>query len=239
MTRTTHFLLAIALLLLGSSASRADLVPPPGVGPGETYHIAFATSFQTRLSTNRTVPPSFPDFGGIDAASWNTTFAAFNAGLFSGWNGSDLVYRAVLSDSTADAIDHTNIQGAVYNTNGDLLATDATDFFDGVLINPIGYDEFGNPISPSQDAMWSGTVVGGAASAFTCGNWDLTGIDPATIGASATNPSLFSGSSLQCVTDTARLLAISQPITVAVPEAGSFVAVGAVALLVATRRQGR
>ena len=213
----------LSLLLVAAfccTHARGQFGPDGQVGPGESYHIAFATSFQTSLSSNTSVPPSFPFFGGIEAASWNVTFAAFNSGLFTGWNGSDILYRAVLSDSTANAIDHTNIQGRVYNTNGDLLAVDAADFFDGTLVNPIGYDEFGNAIDPMQSDAWSGVVAGGTVASFTCGNWDLDSIDLFTNSANAASTNWLSGSSLQCVTDTARLLAIGPAITA--PILGDF-----------------
>lgn len=233
-----RFLLLAVITGALMSTARAQFGPDGMVGPGETYHIAFATSFQTRLTSTTTVPALFPDFGGIEAASWIATRGAFRSGLFTDWNGLDITYRAVLSDSKSNAVDTTNILGRVYNTNGDLLALDSADFFDGTLVNPIGFDEFGDAIDSGQSAMWSGVVAGGTVSSVTCGCWDLNDVDLITGGATATSTNWLQGSSLQCVGDSARLLAISPAITVAIPEpstASSLLAV-TTALLLRRRR---
>ncbi|MEM6331540.1 MAG: PEP-CTERM sorting domain-containing protein [Planctomycetota bacterium] len=188
------------------------------MGPGESYHIAFATSFQTSLTTNRVVPPTPFDFGGIEAASWLTTLAAAQSGLLPTWNGQDILYRAVLSDSTGNAVDTTGVQGRVYNSAGQLLATDAADFFDGQLENPIGFDEFGNAINPGQGQAWSGVVDGGSVSGNTCGNWDLTAVIMGTDSANAASTSWLQGNALQCSSNSARLLGISPAITAPIPE---------------------
>ena len=38
---------------------------PAGLQPGQTYHVMFATSFQSGLSSDPIVPPMFPRFGGL------------------------------------------------------------------------------------------------------------------------------------------------------------------------------
>jgi len=61
-------------------------------------NLIFATSFQTYVSTDSSVPPLVPDrFGGIAAADWVCTNAAFVAGLIPTWNGSDIYWHAILS----------------------------------------------------------------------------------------------------------------------------------------------
>ncbi|MEZ6119851.1 MAG: PKD domain-containing protein [Pirellulaceae bacterium] len=186
----------------------------PGLAPLDTYHRVFATNIQTRLTTSRRVPPSLPSFGGIEAASWVVTYFAFRAGVLKDWNGSDVVYRAALSDGTANAIDHTNVQGPLYNMQDELLAVGAADFFDGQLLNPIGFDEFGSPIPAGRDAMWSGNSTGGTNYSATCGNWDLTG-ESITFAGSANSTNWLIGPTLQCDNDSARLLAVSPPLLAA------------------------
>ncbi|MEM6331359.1 MAG: hypothetical protein AAF790_14090, partial [Planctomycetota bacterium] len=212
MIRTAACLLAAAAAVAATPAL-AQFGPDGQVGPGESYHIAFATSFQTRMTTDRSVPPSGNIFGGIEAASWLTTLAAAQSGLLPDWNGQDILYRAVLSDSTGNAVDTTGIQGRVYNTAGQLLATDAADFFDGQLENPIGFDEFGNAVDPGQPAFWSGVRPGGSIAFDTCGNWDLTASDLGTNAGTATQTSWIFGPTIECVTNSARLLGISPAIT--------------------------
>lgn len=171
-------------------------------------HTVFATSIQTNLTTSTAVPPSLPTFGGIEAASWICTLRAFSAGLFTGWNGQDLVYKAILSDGTRDARDWVGFQGAIFNTNGDLVANDSADFFDGQLITPIGFDESGNAIAAGDDRAWSGVDVGGTFNTLGCGNWDLTG-PSVTSASSASSTSWLAGPTLQCNNDSARLICAS------------------------------
>ncbi|MEM9410212.1 MAG: hypothetical protein AAGA30_03810 [Planctomycetota bacterium] len=215
-----HRILAlIVILLFQLSASLYGQYGPDGqVPPGGRYHLCFATSFHTGLTSDTSVPPSIPNFGGIEAASWITNLAAAQSGLLPDWDGLTITWRAVLSDSTANAIDHTNIVGPVYNVVGQRLANDAVDFFDGQLFHPIGFDEFGNPIDPQQDDFWSGSIVGGVANFNTCGNWDLQSTTLNTSSGSATSLNwIFGGQTLQCDNNSARLLAMSPAIEVPGP----------------------
>ncbi|MEM9410208.1 MAG: dockerin type I domain-containing protein [Planctomycetota bacterium] len=214
-----RILALIVILLFQLPASSYGQYGPDGqVPPGGRYHLCFATSFQTLLSSNTTVPPVPFDFGGIEAASWLTNFAAAQSGLLPDWDGATISWRAVLSDSTANAIDHTNIVGPVYNVVGQRLANDAVDFFDGELFHPIGFDEFGNPIDPEQDDFWSGTAVGGVANLNTCGNWDLQSTILNTLSGSATSLDwVFGGQTFQCDNQSARLLAMGPAIAVPGP----------------------
>src|SRR5258708_5184838 len=77
------------------------------------------------------------------------------AGLLKKWNFSDLTWTAILSNSTSNAIDRVPILGPVYNTRGELVATDAADMWDGTIAHAIQYDEVGGGIS-SNFSVWTG-----------------------------------------------------------------------------------
>ncbi|MEM6330530.1 MAG: hypothetical protein AAF790_09800 [Planctomycetota bacterium] len=149
-----------------------------------------------------------------------TTLAASQAGLVSDWNGQDIIYRALLSDSTVDAIDYTNIQGRVYNTNGDLLALDAADFFDGELERPLDFDQNGNRIVSSNTDFFSGVAAGGGSAGDTCGNWDDPNGGMASVG-TFVDSSWLVGNPSPCNT-IKRLVGVSPAITVPIPEPSSL-----------------
>lgn len=229
---TTLSLLALVAVLV-SAVSLAQPVPP-GLQPGDTYHLVFATSTVHGITTLEFVPPpSFPAFGGVDAADWVVTNAAASGGLLGGWNGLDLVYTSVLSNSTTNAIDRLGINGPLYNTAGQLLATGESDFFDGSLFNPVGFDEFGNPVT---GAVWTGTDEAGNMLSNTCGdNWNTSGDVGATGLAESSGAPMSGGGNVAC-SQTARLYGVSPELTVPVPEPTSVVLLGLAVLGCAVRR---
>ena len=87
-------LLALILALLAAAATATPL----------TYQEVFVTSFTTAISTNTAVPPPFPGWGGIDAADWACTFAAYNAGRVPSWDGISPFWKAILSTNTVDSL---------------------------------------------------------------------------------------------------------------------------------------
>ncbi len=118
-----------------------ELAEPAGLQPGDRYHRVFVTSEPYAISTSTVVPPAPGTFGGLAAADWNVNSHADSAGLITDWNGSDIPYRAILSDFTGEARTRLSITGPVYNTANEIIANDFEDFWDGSLINPIRYEE--------------------------------------------------------------------------------------------------
>lgn len=74
------------------------------------------TGFVTSIDTDTTVPPAIPQFGGLAAADYGVTYAAAGGGLITGWNSSDIIYKAILSTEGNNARDRLAISGPVYNT---------------------------------------------------------------------------------------------------------------------------
>ena len=228
----------------------AEMPVPPGLDPGDTYQLIFATSFPTSVDTSHSVPPSIPDFGGFDAADWIVTFAAFNAGLpapddvpwLQGWNGEELVYKAVLSNEFVDARDRIGLEGPLYNTAGELLAADAAELFSTGVRTPIAYDERGNLITSGFD-VWTGSNGFGIWNGFSCGDWDEpTSAMLGEIGAvNATVSNWITAGTRQCHLN-ARLYGISPVLTVAgeaVPEPTTLLLLTTALGLYSRRRRAR
>jgi hypothetical protein len=225
------------VLLLTASARAAPVVVPPGLQPGDTYHLIFATS--TQVGTGFGTAGSTGSFGSVAAADWITNELAFTSGLLPGWNSSDLIYKALLSSDDEAAIDHIGISAPVYNTAGELVATGSADMWDGSLQNPVGYNEFGNPITDNPE-VWTGTLPGGQKTSKTCINW--TDPNTTTFGhigvANASTASWVADNQIEC-SDANRLYGVSPVLTV-VPEPSSVVlACVGFGLLVALRIRRR
>lgn len=80
------------------------------------------------------------------------------------------IWMAVLSDATQSAQQRLTVKGPVVNTNGETLAKDATDLWDGSLAAPVRYDENGEFAGGA--AVWSATNAdGSSAIGDACGGW--------------------------------------------------------------------
>ena len=241
----------VALSLLGAIATHAA-AHPAGLKAGDTYHLALVTSSLTNVTGDRSLPPpSFTLFGGTAAADWVVTLAAAEGAVNSEidsafgltpdefmtgdpntpWDFLSGHWQAVLSDSGlsgdgGDARDRLTIDGPVYNTQGELVATDLDDLFDGQIDAPILYDETGAEVTGNL-SVWSGTTPAGVWGGQSCGDWDNpsssnsgdTGI------AGATNSTWILGGFSSC-NQSARLYGISPAFTV--PVRGDFNGDGAV-----------
>jgi hypothetical protein len=75
--RLAAFLIACIL----ASIARAAPPVPPGLQPGDHYQLIFATSFVTAIDTDTSVPPATPYFGGLAAADYTVTYAAWQASM--------------------------------------------------------------------------------------------------------------------------------------------------------------
>ena len=137
------------------------------------------------------------------------TRRANSAGLVPGWNGSDLLYKALISTDIVNARDRMEIIGPVYNRNGDLLATDSADFWDGSLIAPVTYNEFGTALV-ANTPFWTGSDFNGFCSSQNCLNWSATTSQLSAVGFSSATNLWFNQAQLGC-SQARRLLGISPP----------------------------
>lgn len=148
MTRTMVSRCAFAALLLPFSAAEVAAAPyvPPGLTPGSTYHLVFVSrDARDGISTNIT---DYNNFVQAQAAL-NPTLTGTNMGV---------TYRAIASTATDSALSNAPISAPVYNFNGQLVANNSIDMWNGTLANAIFYDQFANTGFPD---VWSGTDQNG------------------------------------------------------------------------------
>jgi hypothetical protein len=154
------------------------------------YHTVFATSFVTLIDTDTSVPPAMPYWGGLNAADFAVTFAAWQGGLLPNWNFSDIVYHAILSTNSLNAKNRLSIVGPILNTRNVLVASSWDNLWTNGMVNPIEYDQYGN-LMTGVTTVWTGTAESGVWSGHSAGDWndpaqdatvgDVYSLDPAWI----------------------------------------------------------
>jgi hypothetical protein len=125
----------ITLLQLLPAPSLAALFVPAGVTPGSQYQLAFITSQPI-------------DADGI-ADSWEiypyndfVNNLADSAGIGPHSLGG-VLWHAIASTATVDAIDNAPVTAPLYTMHGDLIATSSADLWDGTIGHTIDYCELG------------------------------------------------------------------------------------------------
>jgi hypothetical protein len=98
------------------------------------------------------------DFGGQDAADAICRASKNHGGT----------WKALLSGPTS-VKSRIAINGPVYRLDGELLATGATDLWDGTLLRPIRYDDLG--YSSTAAGVWTGSTYDGRLDHFRCYDW--------------------------------------------------------------------
>jgi hypothetical protein len=212
----------------------APLVPA-GLLPGDKYHIAFVTRSFYVIGADESVPPKDAHvWGGIGAADYLINEAASDAGYLTSWNSTDTTWKAIISTSNQNARDRFEVLGPIYNTIGELVATDATDLWDGSLRAPIQYTESGM-FAFNILGVLTGTNQYGAWSGNSADDWS----DPTAVGTAgvldATNSDWVSaGNALGGLFG--RLYGISPPLTVPITEPCAITLVALTGMLMANRQ---
>lgn len=149
--------LITAGMLGATMASQAAVVTVPTVlNPGDTYRLVFLTSTttvatSTSISTYNTFVNAAADLNSdLDAISWT----------------------AMGSTATVNVRDNTGTTGAgtsiaIYTVTGNLVANDYTDLWDGFIANEITVDEFG--ADNSVTSAWTGSNGIGTTSSNSLG----------------------------------------------------------------------
>jgi hypothetical protein len=103
------------------------------------------------------------DLGGIAGADGICQSTADGASLGGSW-------KAFLSVAGESAVDHVSLAGPLENMQGEVIAADESDLFDGSIAAVASYDENGTAIA---DDIWTGTSFD-ASPDLTCVDWTST-----------------------------------------------------------------
>lgn len=143
---------------------------------------------------------TFTPGGGIGAADSACQSLASTEGLLDPTS-----YKAWLSTSTVDAVDHVKLSPEpLYMPSGALVTANASKLLRGELTNAINEEEDGLT-TVSSTSVWTGTLAAGTKAATHCTDWTLTTGD-GTVGTQATDGSWTNtGTPLACTT-AARLI---------------------------------
>ncbi len=207
---------SVATMLAGSAMAQVIL---PALPPGSHYEIAIVTSGgTTATSTNIR-----------DYNSFVTTQAGLSTSLPTG-----LTWSAIGSTPYTNAIDNIpSYTYPIYNTAGQLVASNVLALWTGSLQAPIEYDENGTNY---QGFVWTGTSDSGTVLSpfYPLGDWPTWGSiywGPAVGYSNCTDPwwtqyADFASPTPASTTEELPLYAISSPTTVPVPEPSTFVLLG-------------
>ena len=230
---------------------------PPGLPAGIPYSYIWVTAptFNVSDDVDYAGDPFFPPpagvIGGQLGADYQVSYETIaNAGgdpSGSSWNGTDILYHAILStfyttpgyvafNNSAQFRATADGHGPIFNTHNQLVAVDDLALFSGQLINPVKYDEYGN-VEPGL--VWTGSLANGLPSGFDANGW-LNPYGIATVG----NPLASDGTWMNDGTVPANgsysLYAITGESPILVPEpSGIMISLAALATLATTSLIGR
>ncbi len=162
----TAALVRFALVLLA-------LVAPAGSVFGQMEHRLFITGGTFSISPADEPDPTGNNFGGPLSADYQCTDRAWQAGMNPGWNGIDRIQKALISSTGSNANSRMEIIGRVVNMQGEVLANNQADLWDGTIATGVKYNEFGQLLA-NNTIFWTGSNSFGVASQ-TSSNWTSTG----------------------------------------------------------------
>jgi len=201
-----------------STSAYAVLFVPVGLAPGDSYQLAFVTSVGTNATSS-------------DINSYNSFVqaAADAAGI---GTSEGVTWSAIASTSAINANSNAMVSTKVFNMGGELVATGYADFWDGSHTLGVGIDftEYG---------------VGQGANVWTGSNTDGTGAGTNVLGNAVANWGEAASSGInwisrgtQSTSFNYRLYALSETLTVPVPEPETYALLGIGLLgILAFRRQ--
>ena len=193
--------------LFASGVTSVNFVPP-GLSPGDTYHIAFVTS-----GTRDAFSTDIDDYNAFVQAQ-----ALISGAITEDWNVS---WRAIGSTSSIDARDNAVVTAPVFLLDGTLVASGATQMWSGNLQPSSGgihLDQYGNDASGQY--VWTGSF--GDGSGFGDSNYELGGISGTTAGLSGQENGAWLGDNVHSSSHHLYpMYALSEVVTV-VPEPTTF-----------------
>lgn len=202
-------LFVFVAVFVPKSVLMAAVIPPSGLMPGSKYQLIFVTASPLTAFSS--------EISDYDAFIALQVPGAEAFGLPAG-----VVWHAVASTATVEAKDNApSGLYPVYNTVGQLVAP--SNLYSGELLAPIRYDEYGIGASIHTAAVWTGSdEFGVRRPGQSLG--DPSGV--AMVGhAGSANDDWANGVAVW-QGNTWALYALSEPITVPVPEPGTFALLG-------------
>ena len=142
---------------------------------------------------------SSSSFGGLRSADFSSSALASLSGIpgaLPDWDFTENVFDVLISTSSVNARDRIETRGQVVNANGDLLARDEADFWDGHLENGVNYNEF-QQLLPDNSIFWTGSDNNGFHDK-NCLNWTLGGGQMANVGISQGTINWFNQAQISC-----------------------------------------
>jgi hypothetical protein len=140
---------SLGALSVSGTASATLIESIAALEEGAMYRVLFVTSgLTTAIST--------------DIDDYNTFVS--NATVSGSVTGSlELTWKALASTESKNAQDNTGISDGynslitMFNTRGQIVVSPGSDLWNGSLVNPISYDEYGRFATGS---VWTGTEIG-------------------------------------------------------------------------------
>ena len=221
MRRSIAVFLFAAFAALPAARLTAAVIPPIGLAPGSSYQLIFVTAgVRDAVDTDIGVYNTFV----TDEAALGVPF-----GL-----PSEAIWNAVASTDTIDAnVNAPSVALPVYNTAGQQVTGPGVGIYTGVLDNLVAYDQFGNfAVDADASNVWTGSDDQGfgipdatlaAGSGFT---------EVGQLALDATWLELAAAPQFGEVIIVKPLYALSEALTVPVPEPGAITLVGTALLLI-------
>jgi hypothetical protein len=125
----------------------AQIVVPPGLAPGDHYHLVFLTAGARDADST--------DIADYDAFVQQEATAA---GAITEHYG--ITWRAIASTPTTNAIDHINQSGPVFLLDGTKIS-DQLFGIEGGITSPIDFSQFGLGGHATDFHVWTGTYLDG------------------------------------------------------------------------------
>jgi hypothetical protein len=148
---TYYSILACLALAILTRATSAAIVTPPGLQPGDKFHLVFVTTGVTPAFSSN--PPGF----GYDQFVDNEATAN---GLTT-YDNQTVIWQALISHwniPVTGAIDRFNPLFPVYRLDGAKVANDGSDLYDGFIQNPVN---IGPDLTTIDSFVWTGSNADG------------------------------------------------------------------------------
>lgn len=146
-------LFGFAALVVGSGmvsvhtpSATAQVYVPPGLNPGDTYHLAFVSS-----TTRDAYSSDITDYDAHVQAAADAAGIGVTEGVS---------WYAIGSTSSVDARDHAVVSAPVYRLDGVRIAAGYDDLWDGTIDASLSITESGDL---KESTVWTGTVSLGIA----------------------------------------------------------------------------